>query len=117
MWIHLLSLGLIDGAGSQVIPPEVVGGHYYDWWRKKWEEQFKKPTIEEIEEFVEESPKEAIQALKTVAPQVAVGISPQLLQSQAGLIKSVANQLLIAIELKRISDAEEDDIEAILMMI
>jgi hypothetical protein len=39
------------------------------------------------------------------------------LQSQAGLIKSVANQLLIAIELKRISDAEEDDIEAILMMI
>jgi len=75
------------------------------------------PTIEEIEEFVEEAPAEAIQALEKVAPQVALGVTPELLINNARLLESIAAQLHLAIELKRIEQAEDDDIEAFLLLI
>lgn len=109
---------LIGPSGPE---PEIIGGHYVDWWRKKWEAQFKRteelPTLEEVEEFVEEQPAQALEALRTVAPSVALGITPALLAANERLIQSIADQLLIAIELRRIQQAEDDDIEAILLML
>ena len=104
-------------------PPQIIGGHYVDWWVRKYKAQFKRdeheklPTLEEVEEFVEEQPAQAIKALQSVAPSVALGITPALLVANDSLIQSVANQLLIAIELRRIELAEEDDIELIILML
>jgi len=108
-----------------ILPPatEIIGGHYVDWWVKKWNAQFKRneseelPTLEEVEEFVEEQPAQALEALRIVAPSVALGITPALLAANERLIQSIADQLLIAIELRRIQQAEDDDIEAILLML
>ena len=103
--------------------PEIIGGHYVDWWVKKYNAQFNRdepedlPTLEEIEEFVEEQPAQALEALRTVAPSVALGITPALLAANERLIQSIADQLLIAIELRRIQQAEDDDIESILLML
>ena len=95
---------------------EVTGGHYFDWWRKKWQEQFKAPTVAEVEEFVEESPAEALEVLREIAPQAARGVTPALLENSARLLESIAQQLHIAIKLRRIQLDEEDDEEALLMM-
>lgn len=117
MWAHLIPLGIIRGAGGEPVS-EIAGGHYGAWWLKKWQEQFEKPpTVEEVEEFVEEAPAQAIEALKTVAPEIAVGVTKEMLQNNESLLKSIAAQLLIAIELKRIAQDEEDDMEAILLML
>jgi hypothetical protein len=104
-------------------PPQIIGGHYVDWWVKKYNAQFKRdepedlPTLEEVEEFVEEQPAQALEALRTVAPSAAIGITPALLAANERLIQSIADQLLIAIELRRIQLAEDDDIESILLML
>jgi len=99
--------------------PEITGGHYGAWWAKEWAKQFEKklPDIEEIEEFVEESPVEAIKALEKISPQIALGVTPEILLNNSRLIQSISEQLLIAIELKRIEQAEDDDIEAFLLLI
>lgn len=104
-------------------PPQIIGGHYVDWWVKKYNAQFKRdepeelPTLEEVEEFVEEQPAQALEALRTVAPSAALGLTPALLAANERLIQSIADQLLIAIELRRIQLAEDDDIESILLML
>lgn len=112
----------LSGSGGasgdlQGVSDQVTGGHYFDWWRKKWEAQFKAPTVEEVEEFVKESPVQALDVLREVAPSVARGVTPALLASNAKLLESIAQQLHIAIKLKRIQLDEEDDEEALLMMV
>lgn len=36
MWIHLLSLGLIDGAGGEAVTPKAAGGGYGGGKKKKY---------------------------------------------------------------------------------
>jgi hypothetical protein len=97
--------------------PVSEGGHYGAWWRKQYEKQFQKPeelpTIEEVQEFVEEEPEKAVEAIKQVSPQIALGITPAMLAENRALLESVAKQLRDYLQYR----AEEDDIEFILMMI
>ena len=50
MWIHLLSLGLIDGAGGNVEP--VMSDTHDGWWRKQHEKRKKRKQVEESPEVI-----------------------------------------------------------------
>jgi hypothetical protein len=106
-------------SGSISTGTVIVGGHYGAWWLKKWEQQFAKPeelpTLEEVVEFVEGQPAEAVKALKATAPKMAAGISAKKLTNNAALLESVAKQLLISIKLRQIELIEEDDMEVLFL--
>jgi len=119
MWIHLLSLELIDGAGGSAPPePVITGGHYGAWWldkyRKMWER--KKPTIEEVIEVIEEQPQASLEVVREQVESKFPAINYQAVRDNLQLQRFVAEQILIVMELKRIQD-DEDDIETILMLI
>lgn len=125
MWIHLLTLELIDGAGGEVppTPPEVIGGHYYDFWRKKYLEQWQKndapPKLQEVIEYVKEKPEEALEVAKQIAPAKTSGISINDLINNIYYVKLIAKQIIIEIKLRQLEariKSEEDDIEAILLL-
>lgn len=64
MWIHLLITEQIDGANGTAVIRDTHDGY----WTKRFLEQFKRPTIETVLEYVEESPKEAIELVKWRVP-------------------------------------------------
>ena len=118
MWIHLIPLGLIDGAGGISPEPLNIGGHYYEFWRKKWAKQWetKTPDIEEVIEFIEEEPEQAIEVAATVAPKYA-SIQPETLKINEKLAENIANQIIVAIKIQQLKIAqEEEDIETLLLI-
>lgn len=126
MWIHLLTLQLIDGAGGET-PPEppavVVGGHYYDFWHKKyiaqWEKKDKPPKLQEVIEYVKESPEEALSIAKQIAPEKTSRISVNDLTNNISYIKIIAKQIIIQIKIRQLEliiKEDDDDIEAILLL-
>jgi hypothetical protein len=97
---------------------QITGGHYYDFWHKKWAKQWerKTPTLEEVIEFIEEEPAQAIEAAATVAPKYA-SIQPETLKINEKLAENIANQILVAIKIQQIRIAqEEEDIETLLLI-
>lgn len=94
------------------------GGIYADFWRKKWKKQWerKTPTLEEVIEFIEEEPAQAIEAAATVAPKYAQ-IQPETLKINEKLTENIAKQILVAIKIQQIRIAqEEEDIETLLLI-
>lgn len=97
---------------------QIPGGHYYEFWRKKWAKQWetKTPDIEEVIEFIEEEPEQAIEAAATVAPKYAA-IEPETLKINKKLAENIAKQILVAIKIQQIRIAqEEEDIETLLLI-
>jgi nitrogen regulatory protein PII-like uncharacterized protein len=98
--------------------PEIVGGHYYEFWRKKWAKQWetKTPDIEEVIEFIEEEPEQAIEVAATVSPKYA-SIQPETLKINEKLAENIAKQIIVAIKIQQIRIAqEEEDIETLLLI-
>jgi nitrogen regulatory protein PII-like uncharacterized protein len=97
---------------------QTTGGHYYEFWRKKWAKQWetKTPDIEEVIEFIEEEPEQAIEVAATVSPKYA-SIQPETLKINEKLAENIAKQIIVAIKLQQIRIAqEEEDIETLLLI-
>lgn len=97
---------------------QTTGGHYYEFWRKKWAKQWetKTPDIEEVIEFIEEEPEQALKVAATVAPKYA-SIQPETLKINEKLAENIANQIIVAIKIQQIRIAqEEEDIETLLLI-
>lgn len=97
---------------------QITGGHYYEFWRKKWAKQWetKTPDIKEVIEFIEEEPEQAIEVAATVAPKYA-SIQPETLKINEKLAENIANQIIVAIKIQQIRIAqEEEDIETLLLI-
>ena len=94
------------------------GGHFYEFWRKKWAKQWetKTPDIKEVIEFIEEEPEQAIEVAATVAPKYA-SIRPETLKINEKLAENIANQIIVAIKIQQLKIAqEEEDIETLLLI-
>jgi nitrogen regulatory protein PII-like uncharacterized protein len=94
------------------------GGHFYEFWRKKWAKQWetKTPDIEEVIEFIEEEPEQAIEVAATVSPKYA-SIQPETLKINEKLAENIAKQIIVAIKIQQIKIAqEEEDIETLLLI-
>jgi hypothetical protein len=97
---------------------QIAGGHYYEFWRKKWAKQWetKTPDIEEVIEFIEEEPEQAIEVAATVSPKYA-SIQPETLKINEKLAENIAKQIIVAIKLQQLRIAqEEEDIETLLLI-
>ncbi len=97
---------------------QIAGGHYYEFWRKKWAKQWetKTPDIQEVIEFIEEEPEQAIKVAATVAPKYA-SIQPETLKINEKLAENIAKQIIVAIKIQQIKIAqEEEDIETLLLI-
>lgn len=97
------------------------GGFWEEEYRKMWKwANKKKPTIEEVVEYVEDEPKEALEVVRKVAPGKVAGINVAELRNNTQAAEFVAQQLMVAIELRKVQierEADEDDIEALLLLI
>jgi len=112
-----------SGNGANLIytglQPEIVGGHFYEFWRKKWEKQWKKkkPTIKQIVKFVEEEPEEALEIVKEMEPVKYQEIDTSAILTNAKLVETIADQILLAIKIQQIKmQREEEEIIIFLMM-
>lgn len=94
-------------------------GFWATEYRKMWEWAKKKPTLAEVVEYVEEKPEEALEVVKAAAPEKVVGVNLNKLRNNTRIAELVAKQLMVAIELRRVEierEADEDDIESILLL-
>jgi hypothetical protein len=112
-----------SGNGANLIytglQPEIVGGHFYEFWQKKWEKQWKKkkPTIKQIVKFVEEEPEEALEIVKEMDPVKYQEIDTSAILTNAKLVETIADQILLAIKIQQIKmQREEEEIIIFLMM-
>lgn len=103
MWIHLVTLGLIDGAGGGVVP-EPTDTHD-GWWAKQWLKKKKKPE-EPLEQQIEELVEEVIEKAKKPSFKPPVALPSTALQ-RAELIERILVQL--------IDDEEELEIEMLML--
>ena len=86
------------------------------YWYKQWEKLHKKkPKLEEVIELVKERPATALAEVKEVVKREYPRIDYTQVALNAELQLVVAKQILIALELRRIAD-DEDDIEFLLLM-
>jgi len=87
--------------------------HLYKWWKKQHEK--KKPTLAEVIEAVQENPVEALKAVPEARKQFQ-GIDYSKVSNNAEMALFIAKQLIITLELRRISD-ENDENEAIMLLL
>jgi Txe/YoeB family toxin of Txe-Axe toxin-antitoxin module len=88
--------------------------HLYKWWKKQHEK--KKPTIEEVIEAVQENPVEALKAVPQAKKQFQ-GIDYSKVKQNAEMALFIAQELMIVLEMRRISDEDEETaIEMLLLM-
>lgn len=106
-------------------PPDVlVGGHYGAWWADKYQKMFERkpepPTIAEVLEYVEDEPEEAAAVVREVAPKaLSPSITIAQIEANSALQRLIAEQIVIAAQLRQIQlqrEADEDDIETILLL-
>lgn len=125
MWIHLVPLGLIDGAGSEAPPPPAVqpgggAGNYFTSIlnfaerRRRVEEELRDdPSPEAVTQaaqlYADDLPKTV--DLEAAQAQVAALIEQQTRLS-AYLQALVYAEVARALEAKRQAEIEEDDAEA-----
>jgi hypothetical protein len=118
MWIHLLTIGLIDGAGGNPVPPEPTDTHD-GFWRRKYREMFewdkKKPTLEEVIELVQEEPQQAIAVVKEEIKESHPEID--LKQTYLGIEvqRVIARLIMRKLELKRAQEIEDHNIRVLLL--
>lgn len=118
--IHATS-GVLTGPGSvingQANLGAVSGDTHDGYWRKQWERFKKKPTIAEVVEIVKDKPAAALEVVREATPSLARKY-PEV--DYTDVLKNVALQRFIAkqlIDIQQQRDDDEDEIEAILMMI
>jgi hypothetical protein len=88
--------------------------HLLKWWKKQHEK--KKPTIEEVIEAVQENPVEALKAVPQAKKQFQ-GIDYSKVAQNAEMALFIAQELMIVLEMRRISDEDEETaIEMLLLM-
>jgi Txe/YoeB family toxin of Txe-Axe toxin-antitoxin module len=88
--------------------------HLLKWWKKQHEK--KKPTIEEVIEAVQENPVEALKAVPQAKKQFQ-GIDYSKVKQNAEMALFIAQELMIVLEMRRISDEDEETaIEMLLLM-
>jgi len=87
--------------------------HLLKWWKKQHEK--KKPTLAEVIEAVQENPVEALKAVPEARKQFQ-GIDYSKISNNAEMALFIAKQLIITLELRRISD-ENDENEAIMLLL
>jgi hypothetical protein len=124
MWIHLVPLGLIDGASSSAPPaPDMllVGGWFHRWRQRLAEE----PTTEEVQEFVETTARQVVdeqipeaesqQAIQEELDRVGIAEKAVYMelyrQAYAELVAQKAAQAAIA---KAMQDEEDEQIARII---
>lgn len=87
------------------------------FWVREYRKMFeRKPTIAEVVEIVQERPQEAIEAVREVVEQKYPDIDYTQVLNSVKIQRFIAKQLLIALELKRIED-DEQDIEDIFLLL
>jgi hypothetical protein len=95
-----------DGFGAE---------YWYDLWRKK-HKKVKPPTLEEVIEAVQENPIEALKAVPQARKQFQ-GIDYSKVKQNAEMALFIAQELMIVLEMRRISDEDEETaIEMLLLM-
>ena len=87
--------------------------HLLKWWLKQHEK--KKPTLAEVIEAVQENPIEALKAVPEARKQFQ-GIDYSKVSNNAEMALFIAKQLIITLELRRISD-ENDENDAIMLLL
>jgi hypothetical protein len=88
--------------------------HLLKWWKKQHEK--KKPTIEEVIEAVQENLVEALKAVPQARKQFQ-GIDYSKVKQNAELALFIAQELMIVLEMRRISEEDEETaIEMLLLM-
>ena len=108
MWIHLLSLGLIDGAGDEAPTPPVVqnfGG---------WVEYKKKPKEKKAETLATGAPAEVAVAItqpqRIVIPPRAAKPKPQLVAKGLPVARQAAAQYNAFVQRQRQRQREEEEL-------
>lgn len=123
--VNAESAGTFDLTGTATATtgniPLTGGGFWEEEYRKMWKwANKKKPTIDEVVEYVEDEPKEALEVVRKVAPERVAGINVAELRNNTRAAEFVAQQLMVVIELRKVQierEADEDDIEALLLLI
>lgn len=116
-----------DATGALVGPGSIINGQAQNgvaiidthdgFWAREYRKMFeRKPTIAEVVEIVQERPQEAIEAVREVVEQKYPDIDYTQVLNSVKIQRFIAKQLLIALELKRIED-DEQDIEDILLLL
>jgi hypothetical protein len=86
------------------------------YWHKQWEKLHKKkPKLEEIIELVQEQPEIALEEVKEAVKREYPQIDYTQIAQNAELQLYVDKQILVALELRRIAD-DEDDIEILMLL-
>jgi hypothetical protein len=103
--------------GVAVTPqPDTHDG--FGYWEKYWKKlhEKKKPTIEEVIEAVQENPIEALKAVPQAKKQFQ-GIDYSKVKQNAEMALFIAQELMIVLEMRRISEEDEETaIEMLLLM-
>ncbi len=103
--------------GVAVTPqPDTHDG--FGYWEKYWKKlhEKKKPTIEEVIEAVQENPVEALKAVPQAKKQFQ-GIDYSKVKQNAEMALFIAQELMIVLEMRRISEEDEETaIEMLLLM-
>jgi hypothetical protein len=117
--IHATS-GSLVGSGAVINGSAMIGQLMQDthdgYWHKQWEKLHKKkPKLEEIIELVQEQPEIALEEVKEAVQREYPQVDYTQIAQNAELQLYVAKQILIALELRRIAD-DEDDIEILMLL-
>lgn len=110
--VHLR--GLVGGGVDTHDTGGYIPEHLLKWWKKQHEK--KKPTIAEIIEAVQENPVEALKAVPEARKQFQ-GIDYSKVKQNAEMALFIAQELMIVLEMRRISEEDEETaIEMLLLM-
>lgn len=86
------------------------------YWHKQWAKLHKKkPKLEEVMELVQERPATALAEVKEAVKREYPKIDYTQVARNVELQLFIAKQILIALELRRIAE-DEDDIEILLLL-
>ena len=102
---------LLDG-GDAPIAEDTPDGYWYKQWAKLHK---KKPKLEEVIELVQERPATALAEVKEAVKREYPRIDYTQVARNAELQRFIAQQILIALELRRIAD-DEEDIEILMLL-
>jgi hypothetical protein len=96
--------------------PEVITDTHDGYWRKQWERlhKKKKPVLKEVIEMVKESPSIALAEVKEAVKVKYPTVDYTDVINNLKLQTFIAEQIIIAFELQRIAE-DEDDIEMMLL--
>jgi hypothetical protein len=91
-------------------------GYWESYWRKLHQKKKVQPTLEEVIEAVQENPVEALKAVPQARKQFQ-GIDYSKVKQNADMALFIAQELMIVLEMRRISDEDEETaIEMLLLM-